>query len=67
MRALARFHRKTTLINVLIGFLEPSRGTALIEGLDIRSKMNEIYHIMGVCPQVRHALCRLREAATALL
>jgi len=33
------------------GFLEPSSGTALIEGLDIRKDMDSIYSIMGVCPQ----------------
>lgn len=35
----------------MIGFLQPTSGTALIEGLDIRQDMDAIYGIMGVCPQ----------------
>ncbi len=42
---------KTTSINVLTGFLEPSGGSAIIEGLDISVDMNKIYQVMGVCPQ----------------
>jgi ABC-type glutathione transport system ATPase component len=42
---------KTTSINMMVGFLQPSGGSALIEGLDIRTDMNKIYSIMGVCPQ----------------
>lgn len=36
---------------MLTGFLEPSGGTATVEGLDIRTQMNAIYANMGVCPQ----------------
>lgn len=42
---------KTTSINMLVGFLEPTAGSALIEGLDITEDMNKIYDLMGVCPQ----------------
>eukprot|EP00798_Chlamydomonas_sp_ICE-L_P006110 gene6110-2714_t len=42
---------KTTLLSMLVGFLEPSAGTARVEGMDIRKEMNNIYSIMGVCPQ----------------
>ncbi|EFJ52407.1 hypothetical protein VOLCADRAFT_79211 [Volvox carteri f. nagariensis] len=42
---------KSTSINMLTGFLEPSSGSALIEGLDITSQMPKIYSLMGVCPQ----------------
>eukprot|EP00245_Coleochaete_scutata_P004463 TRINITY_DN17100_c0_g1_i1.p1 TRINITY_DN17100_c0_g1~~TRINITY_DN17100_c0_g1_i1.p1 ORF type:complete len:988 (-),score=185.09 TRINITY_DN17100_c0_g1_i1:153-3116(-) len=42
---------KSSSINMMIGFLSPSEGTALIEGMDIRSNINSIYSIMGVCPQ----------------
>lgn len=42
---------KTTTINMLVGFLEPSGGTGIIEGHDIRTEMNDIYKLMGVCPQ----------------
>ncbi|KAL3145247.1 hypothetical protein ABBQ32_000991 [Trebouxia sp. C0010 RCD-2024] len=42
---------KTSAINMLVGLMEPSSGTALIDGLDIRSDMPDIYAMMGVCPQ----------------
>jgi ABC-type multidrug transport system ATPase subunit len=34
-----------------VGLLEPTHGTALIGGHDIRSDMAAIYTLMGVCPQ----------------
>jgi energy-coupling factor transporter ATP-binding protein EcfA2 len=42
---------KTTAINMLTGFIEPTAGTGIVEGLDIRSDMPQIYKLMGVCPQ----------------
>lgn len=42
---------KTTSINMMIGFLTPSSGTATVEGLEIGQDMDAIYSIMGVCPQ----------------
>ncbi|GIL71728.1 hypothetical protein Vretimale_837 [Volvox reticuliferus] len=42
---------KSTSINMLTGFLEPTSGTASIEGLDITTQMPKIYSLMGVCPQ----------------
>jgi hypothetical protein len=42
---------KTTAINMLTGFIEPTSGTGIVEGLDIRSDMPLIYKLMGVCPQ----------------
>jgi hypothetical protein len=42
---------KSTSINMMVGFLVPTDGTAYIQGKDIRSHMNEIYLIMGCCPQ----------------
>ena len=42
---------KTTTINMLVGFTPPTSGTATIEGLDVRTSMNRIYSLMGVCPQ----------------
>eukprot|EP00210_Caulerpa_lentillifera_P008457 g8069.t1 len=42
---------KTTAINMLIGFVSPSSGTALVEGCDIRRDMQTLYGLMGVCPQ----------------
>ncbi|XAR50076.1 Sulfate-transporting ATPase [Bertholletia excelsa] len=42
---------KTSFINMMIGLVKPSSGTAYVEGLDIRSQMDEVYTSMGVCPQ----------------
>eukprot|EP00892_Ulva_mutabilis_P007665 jgi/Ulvmu1/5270/UM022_0064.1 len=42
---------KSTSINMMIGFLEATRGEAYISGLDIKQDMNSIYKVMGVCPQ----------------
>jgi len=42
---------KSTSINMMTGFMEPSAGTAIIAGRDIRRNMFEVYKIMGVCPQ----------------
>ncbi|CAA0826823.1 ABC transporter A family member 7 [Striga hermonthica] len=42
---------KTSFINMMIGLIKPSSGTAYVEGLDIRTDMDSIYTSMGVCPQ----------------
>ncbi|KAL7618451.1 hypothetical protein Lser_V15G00410 [Lactuca serriola] len=42
---------KTSFINMMIGLVKPSSGTAYVHGLDIRSDMDGIYANMGVCPQ----------------
>ncbi|KAK6123306.1 hypothetical protein DH2020_042957 [Rehmannia glutinosa] len=42
---------KTSFINMMIGLIKPSSGTAYVQGLDIRTDMNRIYTSMGVCPQ----------------
>lgn len=42
---------KSTSINMLIGFLTPSGGTAFIEGYDIKEDMDTVYTLLGVCPQ----------------
>ena len=42
---------KTTSINMLVGFFRPSAGDATVEGLSIRTKMESIHALMGVCPQ----------------
>jgi ABC-type multidrug transport system ATPase subunit len=42
---------KSTTLNILTGFLQPSSGNALVQGHDIRTEMEAIYGIMGVCPQ----------------
>ncbi|CAI9266698.1 unnamed protein product [Lactuca saligna] len=42
---------KTSFINMMIGLVKPSSGTAYVHGLDIRTDMDGIYANMGVCPQ----------------
>lgn len=42
---------KSTTINMISGLLKPTSGTATIFGLDIRSDMDKIHSMMGVCPQ----------------
>ncbi|KAL1814731.1 hypothetical protein ACET3Z_017305 [Daucus carota] len=42
---------KTSFINMMIGLINPTSGTAYIDGLDIRTNMDDIYSNMGVCPQ----------------
>lgn len=42
---------KTSFINMMIGLINPSSGTAYVQGLDIRDDMDKIYTSMGVCPQ----------------
>uniref|UniRef100_A0A0V0IV07 Putative ABC transporter A family member 7-like n=1 Tax=Solanum chacoense TaxID=4108 RepID=A0A0V0IV07_SOLCH len=42
---------KTTFISMMTGLLKPSSGSAYVEGLNLRTQMNEIYGSMGVCPQ----------------
>ncbi|XP_076952011.1 ABC transporter A family member 7-like [Bidens hawaiensis] len=42
---------KTSFINMMIGLVKPSSGTAYVEGLDITTNMDQIYANMGVCPQ----------------
>eukprot|EP00252_Welwitschia_mirabilis_P007191 TRINITY_DN18340_c0_g1_i1.p1 TRINITY_DN18340_c0_g1~~TRINITY_DN18340_c0_g1_i1.p1 ORF type:complete len:520 (+),score=89.88 TRINITY_DN18340_c0_g1_i1:193-1560(+) len=42
---------KTTSINMMIGLLPPTSGTAYIDGMDIHTNMHKIYTSMGVCPQ----------------
>ncbi|KAJ8493632.1 hypothetical protein OPV22_015353 [Ensete ventricosum] len=35
----------------MIGLITPSSGTAYVQGMDIRTNMDQIYTSMGVCPQ----------------
>ncbi|KAL6596140.1 hypothetical protein ACP70R_047504 [Stipagrostis hirtigluma subsp. patula] len=42
---------KTSFINMMIGLVKPTYGTAYIHGMDLRKDMNEIYANIGVCPQ----------------
>lgn len=42
---------KTTTINMLVGNLDVSSGHASVDGLNVRTQMRSINHIMGVCPQ----------------
>lgn len=42
---------KSTSISMLTGLFAPTSGTAYLCGYDIRSEMDQINRIMGVCPQ----------------
>ncbi|KAM3405476.1 hypothetical protein ACQJBY_008139 [Aegilops geniculata] len=42
---------KSSFINMMIGLVAPTCGTAYIHGMDLRKDMNEIYANIGVCPQ----------------
>ncbi|UCD96704.1 MAG: ATP-binding cassette domain-containing protein [Candidatus Bathyarchaeota archaeon] len=42
---------KTTTINILSGIVEPTKGTAVVGGYDVRKGLNLVKTIIGVCPQ----------------
>ena len=42
---------KTTTINILVGLLKATSGTAHIRGFDINKDMDEAKNHIGVCPQ----------------
>uniref|UniRef100_W5N6N8 P-type phospholipid transporter n=1 Tax=Lepisosteus oculatus TaxID=7918 RepID=W5N6N8_LEPOC len=42
---------KTTTMSILTGLFPPTSGTALINGKDIRTEMDDIRKHMGMCPQ----------------
>jgi len=42
---------KTTTIQMLIGLLKPTAGTALVNGYDIHEDLPNIKELIGVCPQ----------------
>ena len=42
---------KSTLISILTGLFTPTKGTALIEGHDIKTEMESIHKMIGICPQ----------------
>lgn len=42
---------KTTSISMLVGLLPPSKGTAYVNGYDIRYDIGKVYRSIGLCPQ----------------
>ena len=42
---------KSTAINLLIGFLQPTRGSAYIGGYNLQDDLDTVYSMLGVCPQ----------------
>ncbi|KAL6178096.1 hypothetical protein ACLB2K_049615 [Fragaria x ananassa] len=42
---------KTSFIEMMIGLIKPTTGTAYVQGLDLVTQMKEIYACIGVCPQ----------------
>ena len=42
---------KSTTLSILSGLYGPSAGRALIGGHDVENELNEVYTLLGVCPQ----------------
>ncbi|KAK4876910.1 hypothetical protein RN001_009416 [Aquatica leii] len=42
---------KTSTMNMLTGMFPPSKGTAIIDGFDIRNSINKVRENLGFCPQ----------------
>lgn len=42
---------KTTILSMITGMLDSTSGTALVNGLDIKTSMGEIRKNLGLCPQ----------------
>jgi len=42
---------KTTTISIVTGFLKPTTGYALVGGYDIRTEIDNVHLVIGVCPQ----------------
>jgi len=42
---------KTTTINMLVGLLNPTEGTATVGGYDVKRDLSKIKEMIGVCPQ----------------
>lgn len=57
---------KTTTISMLTGLIPSSEGTALIGGYNIRTEMDRIHRIIGVCPQFDTLWDQLTVAETLL-
>jgi len=42
---------KTTMINMLVGLLNATEGTAIVGGYDVKRDLSKIKEMIGVCPQ----------------
>ena len=42
---------KTTTINILVGLLNPTEGSAIVGGYDVKRDLTKIKEMIGVCPQ----------------
>ncbi|KAH9493244.1 ATP-binding cassette sub- A member 3 [Bulinus truncatus] len=42
---------KTTTINMITGFLPPTKGTAIVNGFDVTKNLKEARRNVGLCPQ----------------
>lgn len=42
---------KTTTMNILIGMIPPSSGTAVVNGFDVRTQIEDARLSLGLCPQ----------------
>jgi ATP-binding cassette subfamily A (ABC1) protein 3 len=42
---------KTTTLSMLSGLIQPTKGTAQLNGIDIFENMDQMRKMLGVCPQ----------------
>ncbi|MFW9832262.1 MAG: ATP-binding cassette domain-containing protein, partial [Candidatus Thorarchaeota archaeon] len=54
---------KTTTLNILTGIVQPTKGSAVIDGFDVAKNGSEVKKIIGVCPQEAavHSFLNARE------
>ena len=42
---------KTTIVNILTGIIQPTKGSATMDGFDVTKNVANVKRIIGVCPQ----------------
>ena len=53
---------KTTTMSILTGLFPPTSGTAIVNGYDIHTDIDEVRHSLGICPQYNVLFDRLTVA-----
>lgn len=43
---------KTTTLSIITGDINPTQGTAYVDGKDINTDLSSIYQVTGYCPQI---------------
>ena len=56
---------KTTTLSILTGAMQPSAGSAAIDGYDVVDEKSDVYRRLGYCPQVTVASRWLTECFAA--